>query len=65
MIQNVLNNIHGVGVYGVISICIFFTFFTGMLLWAFARKKNYLEKMGSLPLHDGERVPNVPGKPQS
>ena len=54
MIQNVLNGIEGVGVYGVISICIFFSFFSGMLLWAFMQKKNHLDKMGGLPLDGGE-----------
>lgn len=54
MIKNVLNNIDGIGIYGVISISLFFVFFAGMLLWAFARKKNYLDKMSALPLDGGE-----------
>jgi hypothetical protein len=58
MIKNVLCNIDGIGLYGVISICIFFGFFTGMLLWAFMRKKNYLNQMSALPLDAGETNPN-------
>ena len=54
MIQNILTGIDGVSLYGVISISIFFGFFTGMLLWAFALKQNYLNKMGALPLDGGE-----------
>lgn len=53
MIQNVLTNIGGVGVYGVISIALFFVFFTGMLIWAVCLKKSYLSSMSELPL-DGE-----------
>ena len=54
MYQNVLNSIQGIGLYGVVSILIFFIFFTGMLVWALALKKNYLNTMGNLPLDGGE-----------
>ena len=57
MEKEILSRIDGVGVYGVISICIFFGFFTGMLVWAFTKKKNYLDKMGGLPLDGGETNP--------
>ena len=53
MIENVINNMGGVGVFGLISICLFFAFFTGMLVWAFCLKKPYLNSMRELPL-DGE-----------
>jgi hypothetical protein len=58
MIKNVLTHIDGIGLYGVLSIGIFFAFFTGMLLWAFVRKKSYLEKMSALPLDGGETDSN-------
>jgi cbb3-type cytochrome oxidase subunit 3 len=54
MIKNVLCNIDGISLYGVVSICIFFGFFTGMLVWAFRRKKHYLNQMSALPLDAGE-----------
>jgi hypothetical protein len=57
MIENVMRSIGGVGMFGVISICIFFAFFTGMLLWAARLKKNYLHSMQSLPLEDGVTRP--------
>ena len=53
MIQNVLRSIGGIGVYGVISISIFFTVFLGMLIWAFRIKSKTLEHMESIPLNDG------------
>jgi hypothetical protein len=34
MIKNVLSDIGGVGLYGVISISLFFAVFIGMLIWA-------------------------------
>ena len=55
MYQNVLEKISGIGLYGAVSIGIFFVFFTGMLFWALALKKNYITKMGDLPLDGGER----------
>ena len=52
MIKNVLEHIGGVGVYGVLSICIFFAFFVGVLLWAARMKKQHLNSMSTLPLED-------------
>ncbi|TAL03869.1 MAG: CcoQ/FixQ family Cbb3-type cytochrome c oxidase assembly chaperone [Verrucomicrobia bacterium] len=52
MIKNVLEHIGGVGVYGVLSICIFFAFFAGVLLWAARMKKPHLNSMSTLPLED-------------
>ena len=55
MYKEVLEKITGIGLYGIVSILIFFLFFSGMLVWSLALKKNYLTKMGSLPLDGGER----------
>ena len=54
MYKEVLDKITGIGLYGVVSILIFFVFFSGMLVWSLALKKNYLSKMGNLPLDGGE-----------
>ena len=43
MIENVLSRIGGVGMYGVISICLFFAVFVGVLVWTIGLKKSYLE----------------------
>jgi len=61
MIKSVLEHIGGVGIYGVISICIFFTFFTGVLFWAARLKKNNLKSISALPLEDSAPV----AKPES
>ncbi|HEX7653630.1 MAG TPA: CcoQ/FixQ family Cbb3-type cytochrome c oxidase assembly chaperone [Verrucomicrobiae bacterium] len=58
MYQNVLAKIDGIGLYGVISISIFFAFFTGMLLWACLQKRNHLNRMSALPLDAGEKKSN-------
>jgi hypothetical protein len=54
MIQNVLRDIGGVGIYGVISICLFFAVFTGALIWALTQKRATLNATSLLPLHDDD-----------
>jgi len=56
--EKVLNNIGGVGIFGAISICIFFAFFSGMLIWVTRLKKTYLNSMRNLPL-DGGSAPQT------
>ena len=58
MEQKILCSMDGVAIYGIISICIFVTFFTGMLVWAFTKQASYLDKMGNLPLDSGEKDSN-------
>ena len=60
MIKNVLENIGGVGIYGVVSICLFFAFFLAMLVWACRLKKAHLDSMSELPLTDGSSGTGVP-----
>lgn len=61
MIKNVLSEIGGVGLYGVISISLFFTVFIGMLIWVCRMKKSFAQSMSALPLHDGEIKSNRKG----
>jgi hypothetical protein len=58
MIENVLRTLGGVGLYGIISVCLFFLFFTGMLVWALRLKKPYVNSMRGLPL-DNEDLPQT------
>ena len=58
MIKNVLSDIGGIGLYGVISICLFFAVFTGMLIWAIRMKKAVAQELSACPLHDGEKNSN-------
>ena len=54
MEKEILARMEGITIYGYVSFAIFLAFFTGMLVWAFAKKKNYLDRMSSLPLDGGE-----------
>jgi hypothetical protein len=55
MIRNVLSDIGGVGLYGVISVLLFFTVFTVALAWACCLRRPFLDAMGQLPLADDHR----------
>ncbi|MCP5515997.1 MAG: hypothetical protein H7A45_01920 [Verrucomicrobiales bacterium] len=50
MIENVLRHMGGIEGFGVVSVCLFFAFFIGMLVWAFRLRKPYLEEMAARPL---------------
>lgn len=63
MIAKVLSSMGGVEIYGIISICIFFAVFTGMLCWSLRLKPSYLTTMSHLPLEtesDPESTPESP-----
>jgi cbb3-type cytochrome oxidase subunit 3 len=52
MIQNVLQHLGGIENYGILSICLFFLCFLGILAWALRLKKSYLDSAAALPLQN-------------
>lgn len=50
MIKNILSDTGGIGIYGVISLCLFFLVFAGALVWSFIQKRGFCDHMSSLPL---------------
>lgn len=51
MIRNVMENLGGhIEAYPVISLVIFVSFFTGMLLWVVSLSRRHIEHMSQLPL---------------
>ena len=54
MIQNIMHRMEGISLFGVFSICLFFAFFSAMLIWAAWLKRDYLKSMSELPLDGGE-----------
>jgi hypothetical protein len=54
MIQNVVSHIGGVGLYGIVSICLFFAVFSGAVLWAIRLSRSYRDEMRVLPLEDDD-----------
>ncbi len=61
MIKNVLSDIGGVGIYGVISICLFVAVFSGAFIWSMLLKKSELDSRSMLPLEDGSIAPTSKG----
>jgi hypothetical protein len=59
MFQNVLKDIGGIGIFDVISICLFVVVFTGALVFAACLKKPFLKEMSTLPLQN-EDAPTPP-----
>ena len=53
-----------VGIYGVISICIFVAFFTSTLIWALLLTNRYLGRMENLPLEDGKNDTHIKTNPE-
>ena len=52
MIQNVIRDMGGIAAFGVISICLFFTVFTGAAVYALVQRKTFCDQMRALPLAD-------------
>jgi hypothetical protein len=65
MEQKVICGINGVGLYGIISILIFVTFFAGTLFWVSGLKKNYLKHMEDLPLDGSETNSTDKNQPEN
>ena len=63
MIKNVLTHIGGIEAYGILSICLFFAVFTGMLVWAFRLNREDLDAIGRIPLGD-DSSPTSDSNPQ-
>jgi hypothetical protein len=56
MIKNVVQDIGGVGLYGMVSLCLFFSVFAGACLWAFLHDRRFCAAMSTLPLQDGTKA---------
>ena len=49
-IKHYTETIHGVEIYGIISLIIFVTFFVGLLIYLYKADKTLFKQMGELPL---------------
>ena len=62
MIKNVLSEVGGIGIYGIVSVCLFFLVFTGAVVWTLLQRQTLMNTLGELPLADGEVTPSAPGE---
>ena len=58
MFKHYFEQIQNVAIWPIISLVIFFLFFTGMLIYIFSLKKHYIEKMENLPFEDDQSDEN-------
>ncbi len=54
MFKHYFERIENIEIWPVISLIIFFLFFTGLLIYIFKIDKNFINKMKNLPLEDDE-----------
>jgi hypothetical protein len=52
MIRNITTHMGGIEIYGIISVCLFFTVFTASIIWALLQKKATLNALSALPLEN-------------
>ena len=53
-VKGSLEQIDGVQMYPIISLLIFFVFFTALFWWVFTAKKAHIEEVSNLPLEDDQ-----------
>lgn len=54
MFKHYFELIHGIEVWPIISLTIFFVFFMGLVWWAFTADKGYINDMREMPLDYNE-----------
>lgn len=52
---NYLQSITGVGIYPLISLLIFFVFFSALSIWVFKADKKYIDAMKHIPFSADEK----------
>ncbi len=62
MIRNVLSHLGGIGLYGVVSVCLFFGVFSVAVLVALLARRSFLTRMSALPLADDTHCGPCPTK---
>ena len=59
-LRNYLESISGVGIFPVITLIIFFGFFTALSIWALRVRKEHLTNMNNLPFDTTDDLNNIP-----
>lgn len=62
MYKDVLRSIEGIGLYPLITLVVFFLFFTTVFLWVLRIRKDEAEYLASLPLDDPDTHPTTSGE---
>lgn len=57
-IKGHMDSIQGIEIYPIISLIIFFSFFTILFIWVVTSKKKYIEEVSNIPLELDEETNN-------
>jgi len=55
MFKHYFEQIHGIEIWPIISLSIFFIFFLCLILWVFKVDKKYVEEMSNMPVKDDNK----------
>jgi cbb3-type cytochrome oxidase subunit 3 len=55
-IKHNMETIAGVAIYPILSLLIFFIFFVVLGIWVFSYKKEKINELSQIPLHDNQKV---------
>ena len=58
-VKGYLEQIDGVQVYPIISLLIFFVFFSLLFWWVFTAKKEHIREVSNIPLEDDDNQQNA------
>lgn len=61
MYRQILESISGIEIFPIISLCLFFAIFIGVLVWTWRIDKNHIAKMAQLPLENNHVKSNDNG----
>ncbi|MBT8320937.1 MAG: CcoQ/FixQ family Cbb3-type cytochrome c oxidase assembly chaperone [Eudoraea sp.] len=56
-VKNHMESIEGIAAYPIISLTIFFVFFTVLFWWVFTTSKERIKELSELPLDDNQPKP--------
>ena len=56
MFKHYFEQIHNIEIWPIISLIIFFVFFTFTMIWIFFLDKKYVEKMTRLPFDEADKI---------
>lgn len=58
-VKGSLEQIDGVQLYPIISLLIFFVFFTALFWWVFTAKKAHIKEVSNIPLEEDDQLNNT------
>jgi len=58
-VKNHMASIEGIEIFPIVSLLIFFVFFTVLYWWVFSAKKEYIKKVSEIPLENNQNNPTL------